>query len=94
MEQWTSGETNADRIVKVKNTYSGLECQEDSGQEEDEAFQADGAVLEDKVCDAHHPDQMKEVKAVDVGLSEDQAGDKNIHGGFLLVVENNNIKNS
>ena len=85
---------NADGIVEVEKTYSGLEGQEDPGKEEDEAFQADGAVLEDKVCDAHHPDQMEEVKAVDVGLSEDEAGDKNIHGGLLLVVDNNYIKKS
>lgn len=53
--------------------YPGFEGQENLGQEEDKAFQADGEVLQDKVCDAHHPDQVKEVEAAQVGLGKHEA---------------------
>lgn len=39
----------------------GFEGQENLGQKEDKAFQANGKVLKDKVIDAHCPDQIKEV---------------------------------
>lgn len=48
----------------------GFECQENLRQEEDKAFQDDGDVLEYKICDAHCPDQIKEIKAVEDGLGK------------------------
>lgn len=54
-------------------SYPGLEGQENLGQKEDKTFQADGEVLKDKVSDAHCPDQIKEVKAVEVGLGKYEA---------------------
>lgn len=42
-------------------SYPGFEGQENLGQKEDKAFQANGKVLKDKVIDAHCPDQIKEV---------------------------------
>lgn len=50
----------------------GLEGQEDAGQTQNQALQADGAELEDEVCDAHSPYQVEEIHAVDVGFSEHQ----------------------
>lgn len=55
------------------NSYPGFEGQENLGQKQDKAFQADGEVLQDKVSDSHHPDQIKEVKAADVGLGKYKA---------------------
>lgn len=57
-------------------SYPGFKGQEDLGQKQDKAFQADGEVLKDKVGDAHSPDQVKEVKAAEVGLGEYEAGRK------------------
>lgn len=57
-------------------SYPGFEGQENLGQKEDKALQADGEVLKDKVCDAHCPDQIKEVEAVEVGLGKYEAGRK------------------
>lgn len=54
-------------------SYPGFEGQENLGQKEDKAFQADSEVLKDKVSDAHHPDQIKEVKAAEVGLGKYEA---------------------
>ena len=41
--------------------YLGLDGQDDLGQGHNEAFESDGDVLEHKVCDAHDPQQVKEV---------------------------------
>lgn len=57
-------------------SYPGFEGQQNLGQKKDEAFQADGEVFKDEVSDAHRPDQIKEVKAVEVGLSKYEAGRK------------------
>lgn len=55
-------------------SYPRFEGQEKLGQKKHKALQPDGDVLKDKVCDAHCPDQIKKVKAVEVGLREDEAG--------------------
>lgn len=54
-------------------SHPGFEGEKNLGQEEDKAFQANGEVLKDKVSDAHRPDQIKEVKAVEVGLGKYEA---------------------
>lgn len=54
-------------------SYPGFEGQENLGQKQDKAFQADGEILKDKISDAHRPDQIKEVKAVEVGLCKYEA---------------------
>ena len=65
-------------------SYPGFEGQENFRQKEDKAFQADGEVLEDKVSNAHDPDQIEEVKAVEVGLGKYEAGNKRKHLDELL----------
>lgn len=55
-------------------SYSGFEGQKDLGQKQDEAFQANGDELQHKVGDAHHPDQVKEVVAVQVGSGKYETG--------------------
>lgn len=54
-------------------SYPGFEGQKHLGQEENKAFQANGEVLKDKVSDAHNPDQIEEVKAVEAGLCKYEA---------------------
>ncbi len=73
----------------MRFSYPWFEGQENFGQKEDEAFQGDGNVLQDKISDAHHPDQIKEVKAAEVGLGKNEAGWKRkqhlhdlLSGGF------------
>lgn len=51
----------------MQTSYPGFKGQKDLGQKQDEAFQANGDELQHKVGDAHHPDQVKEVVAVQVG---------------------------
>ena len=63
------------------SSHPGLEGEQDFGQEEDEALEADGEILEDEVGDADGPDQVEEVKAVEVGLGKHQAG-RNRDRGF------------
>lgn len=58
----------------MRTSYPGFEGQEDLGQKQDEAFQANGDELQHKVGDAHHPDQVKEVVAVQVGSGKYEAG--------------------
>lgn len=60
-------------------SYPGFEGHEKLGQEEDKAFQANCEVLKDKVSDAHNPDQIKEVKTVEVGLGKYEARRKKEH---------------
>lgn len=63
----------------------GFEGQQNLGQEKDKAFQANGEVLKDKVSDAHNPDQIKEVEAVEVGLGKYEARRKRKqHPNYLL----------
>lgn len=50
----------------------GFEGEEDLRQEKDEALEGDSEVLEDEVSDPHGPDQVEEVKGVDVGLRKDE----------------------
>lgn len=59
--------------MRLWTSYPGFEGQENLGQEQDKAFQTDGEVLQDKVCDAHHPDKVKEVKAAEVGFGKYEA---------------------
>ena len=61
----------------MRISYPGFERQEDLGQKEDEAFQADGEILQDKVSDAHGPNQVEEVKAAEVGFGKYKAGREN-----------------
>lgn len=63
----------SDQQAQTLVSYPGLEGQENLWQKEDKALQADGEVLQDKVCDPHGPDQIKEVKAVQVGLGKYEA---------------------
>lgn len=58
----------------MRISYPGFEGQQNLGQEEDKALQADGEVFEDKVSYAHSPDQIEEIKAVEVGFGEYEAG--------------------
>lgn len=69
----------------MKGSYPGFESQEDLRQKQDEAFQADGEVLENKISDPHSPDQIEEVKAVNVGLSKHKAVGKRNSTHFLLT---------
>lgn len=55
-------------------SYPGFEGQKDLGQKQDKAFQADGDELQHKIGDAHHPDQVKEVIAVEVGSGKYETG--------------------
>lgn len=60
-------------MIMTESSYPGFEGQQNFGQEEDEAFEANGEVLEDEVCDADHPDQVKEVHTAQVGLGKHKA---------------------
>lgn len=51
-------------MIMVESSYPGFEGQQNLGQEEDEAFNANSEVLEDKVCDTDYPDQVEEVHTV------------------------------
>lgn len=55
-------------------SYPGFEGQKDLGQKQDKAFQANGDELQHKIGDAHHPDQVKEVVAVQVGSGKYETG--------------------
>lgn len=55
-------------------SYPGFEGQKDLGQKQDKAFQADGDELQHKIGDSHHPDQVKEVIAVEVGSGKYETG--------------------
>lgn len=63
----------AQRYFLMKMTYPGLESQEDFGKKQNDAFESNGDILQDKVSDAHHPDEIEEVKAVDVWLRKHKA---------------------
>lgn len=60
-------------LIIIGVSYPGFEGQQNLGQEEDEALEADGEVLEDKVSDADHPDQVEEVHSAQVGLGKHEA---------------------
>lgn len=72
-------------MVEMIISYPQFEGQENLGKKKHEAFQSDGEVLEDKVRDAHRPDQVKEVEAVEVGLRKYEAGREKTSVGRLAV---------
>lgn len=55
-------------------SYPGFEGQKDLGQKQDKAFQANGDELQHKIGDSHHPDQVEEVIAVEVGSGKYETG--------------------
>jgi len=57
-------------------SYPGLECEDHFREEQDEAFELDGEIFQHKICYSNSPDQVKEIKTVDVWLSKNKAGEK------------------
>lgn len=68
-------------------SYPGFEGQKDLGQKQDKAFQADGDELQHKISDSHHPDQVKEVVAVEVGSGKYETG-----GGKKTVLQSSRCR--
>lgn len=54
-------------------SYPGFEGQKNLGQKEDEALHTNGHVFQDKVSDAHRPNQIEEIEAVQVRLGKYEA---------------------
>lgn len=63
-------------------SYPGLESKDHFRQEENEAFDLDGEIFQHKICYPYNPDQVKEIKAVDVRLGKNKA-ERNIK--FILI---------
>ncbi len=76
------------------SSYPGLESEDHFRQEQYEAFELDGEIFQNKIGYSNSPDQVKEIKTVDVWLHKNKAGGKYtyiIYFIFILLVIYNNI---
>ena len=54
-------------------SYPGFEGENNLGKKEDETFQANREVFKDEVCDANNPNEIKKVRAAEIGFGKYEA---------------------
>ncbi len=73
------------------SSYPGLESEDHFRQEQYETFELDGEIFQHKIGYSNSPDQVKEIKTLDVWLRKDKAGGKYTNIIYFITVIYNNI---